>query len=245
MKNDVPWTEEEIDYLMQTKNMNAKSAYNFFCRVYPNRSYHSVYRRRARLNLVIREVAYKPKEQRALYSEHEKKGYVYIKVAQPATWVSKAKWLYFESQPWEYTDEKWKNGVVIFKDGNARNFKLDNLLFMWRNEMAVFAMYGGAVKGDPEQTVNNYARAKLKIALLNAGEKTGDTIFIETNGKKWRVSKKQDRERKRVYMHERYTNDPEYRKKVLEQNKAWQKANFEKVSQYKKEWQRRKKEKKC
>lgn len=54
-----------------------------------------------------------------LYFEQEKKGYIRIKIAQPNVWISKSKWVYMETHPWEDFSER---SNYVFLDGNTRNF---------------------------------------------------------------------------------------------------------------------------
>lgn len=65
-----------------------------------------------------------PKNHRPVGSERicAKDGYVIVKIAQPAKWEYKHKWLY------EQTHGKLKHGwIVRFVDGNKMNISLDNL----------------------------------------------------------------------------------------------------------------------
>ncbi|MCM1234186.1 MAG: HNH endonuclease [Ruminococcus flavefaciens] len=64
-------------------------------------------------------------------SERENLGYVFIKVAEPNKWKPKQVYI-FERLHGEKIDGK--NEVVIFLDGNKRNFEPDNLFKLTRQE---------------------------------------------------------------------------------------------------------------
>ena len=65
----------------------------------------------------------KPKNIRPVGSEREDvDGYIKIKIAEPNKWEHKHKYI------WEQANGPVPKGcVIIFEDGNRRNFKLDNL----------------------------------------------------------------------------------------------------------------------
>ena len=67
-----------------------------------------------------------PPAHSARYIQNIKKGYL-IKIAQPNVWMSKSKWVYLESHPWEYEDIMTHRYNFIFLDGDSRNFAPDNI----------------------------------------------------------------------------------------------------------------------
>ena len=85
-------------------------------------------------------------KKRPLYAEHCKKGYVRIKIAEPNVWVSKSKWVYMETHPWEDFTER---SNYIFLDGNNRNFSPENIERVELKYMAQFNYCGGCVKDNP------------------------------------------------------------------------------------------------
>ena len=70
---------------------------------------------------------------RPVGSEQLKKGYIRVKTAQPNVWK------YKQVHIWE-TENGMSvpaGSVVVFKDGNNRNFAIDNLLMLSRGELAI------------------------------------------------------------------------------------------------------------
>lgn len=116
-----------------------------------------------------RNAEYRHPSCRPLYSEHIKKGYVQIKIAEPSVWCSKAKWVYMETHPWEDFSEP---SMYIFLDGNNRNFHPANIERLPRKLCAVFNNMGGT-EGGAEVVRLRIAQVKLKMAVLDAGEKIG------------------------------------------------------------------------
>lgn len=105
-----------------------------------------------------------------LYSERIKKGYVRIKVAEPNVWVSKAQWVYQETHPWEDFTER---SCYIFLNGDNRDFSPSNIERIPTRIKAPLAKLGGCAKGDPDTTRLRIARARLRCAILDAGERLG------------------------------------------------------------------------
>lgn len=106
-----------------------------------------------------------------LFSEHEKKGLIQIKVSEnPRIWMSKARWIYEQNHP----DYKYKKGdKVIYLDGNNRNFDPQNLEVVSNAMMLYLIQCGGVVKDHPEETRIHLLQAKLKKLQLDKGEKAG------------------------------------------------------------------------
>ena len=147
---------------------------------------------------------------RPLYSEQQKKGYIRIKIAQPNVWISKSKWVYLETHPWEYEDIMSEKSNYIFLDGNNRNFSPDNIERVPLKIMGVFNTFGGCEKRNPEITKLNLLRAKHKVALLDVGEKLGLTVNYGVG--------RQFREDVNTRAKE-YRNRPEIKNKIAEQSR--------------------------
>jgi|GEM_PF-1354472 len=154
-----------------------------------------------------------PTRHRPLYSEHLKKGYVRIKIAEPNVWVSKSKWVYMETHPWEDFSER---SNYIFLDGDTRNFSPENIERVPLKLMGIYNLTGGVAKGCPELTRVRIAQARLKQRLMDSGEKVG--LVVVVNGKNrhaCRVFKSRRNELART----RYRMLPPEKKKEINENR--------------------------
>lgn len=72
-----------------------------------------------------------PQHQQVGYIAHHKDGYTYIKIAEPS------KWQLYQRYVWEKANKVKlsRNQIVIFLDGNKRNFEIDNLAVVTRKEL--------------------------------------------------------------------------------------------------------------
>lgn len=157
---------------------------------------------------------------RPLYSERTKKGYVQIKVAQPSVWWQKQRWVYIETHPEEYNDIE-ETDCYYFLDGNNKNFNPNNIVRVKRREQTVFQFLGGVVKDNPELTKQHILQARLKLAQLDVGEKLG----LVADGGGGRVFIDERNAKARAYQKKRYAESEEVRKK----NKADAKKYMDKL----------------
>ena len=238
------WDAEKNAWLLAHKDMDRKKAYTLFLASFPDVndvSECAFFNQRSHLGAVQYKRPHGSTKRRPLYSEHIKKGYVRIKIAQPSVWISKSKWVYMETHPWEDFSER---SNYIFLDGNSRNFSPDNIARVPLKIMGIFAELGGTVPDNPELTRLNIARAKLISARLDAGDKAGLTVKVKTC-RKFR----EERNRKMC----EYNSSPERRKIVNERAKRNRqklktenpeefRLRAERQKAYQKEWYRRKKE---
>lgn len=238
------WTEELKDWLVKnTDKISNNAAWELFHKTFPEvqttRNSLASMRTQLRIGNVNSEKRGKP-----LYSEIEKKGYIRIKVQMsPAKFVQKQKWVYIETHPEEIGDIE-ETDSFYFADGDTRNFDWKNILRVKRKEQFVFFQCGGVVKGNPEATRINLARAKLKIATLDAGEKIGKTVSY--NGGRYFKSVLNER---MVTYRQKLKSTEEGCQKLKEINKRrWQRRKAkrtqeqrEKIKVYQREWVRKKK----
>lgn len=105
-----------------------------------------------------------------LYTEHRHHGTIVIKIAQPDVWIQKAKWVYMETHPWEDFSE---SSNYMFLDGDGNNFSSENIVRVSRRVAGMISLLGGLKKGCPEENKLLIASAKLKLAVMDAGEKAG------------------------------------------------------------------------
>jgi hypothetical protein len=102
---------------------------------------------------------HRPRNWRPVGSERVVEGYVEIKIDEPKKWRSKHRHL------WERAHGPCPKGhVIIFADGDRRNFALDNLVCVFRKELYYLNRHG-RIYSDAELTKTgiNVARLALKI----------------------------------------------------------------------------------
>lgn len=178
------WTDERVQWIKDHKGIPLAECYEGYKKNFPdhNPSYSMFRYKRLELgagNGTPSKVA------RPLYSEYEKKGYFYIKIAQPNVWVSKARWVYMETHPDEVEDITDKDEFV-FLDGDKRNFDPSNICVLHPSERTMFANFGGTEKDNPEVTYTRILLARMKVAMLDMAERNG--MITKKNG--WRQFKK-------------------------------------------------------
>ena len=238
------WDTEKNNWMLAHKDMDRKEVHKLFLASFPDAqdvTECAFFNQRSRIGAVRYKRSHGSTKRRPLYSEQIKKGYVRIKIALPSVWVSKSKWVYMETHPWEDFSER---SNYIFLDGNLRNFSPDNIARIPLKLMGIFVQCGGTVPDNPELTQLNIIRAKLLSAQLDAGEKIGLTVH-SGNCRMFR----EERNRKA----RKYNSAPERRTLLCERQKAYiQKLKTENPEEflrrkerqktYQKEWYRRKKE---
>lgn len=172
------WSEERNQWLLAHKDMIKNEMYKLFLETFPecqDVTYIAFKNQCSRIgaSYTVNNCWRGDKKTRPLYSEQIKKGYVRIKIAQPNVWVSKAKWVYDETHPYEDCTGR---ANYVFLDGNTRNFSPDNIMRLTLSEMAHYNKLGGCCHGHPEITKLRILLAKQKLAIYNAGEKAGLTV---------------------------------------------------------------------
>ena len=175
------WSPERNQWLLDHKDMIKNEMYKLFLETFPecNDVTYIAFKNqcsRVGASYTVNNCWRGDRKPRPLYSEQQKKGYIRIKIAQPNVWISKSKWVYLETHPWEYEEIMNERSNYIFLDGNNRNFSPENIERVPLKIMGVFNSFGGCEKGQPEITKLNLLRAKHKVALLDAGDKLGLTV---------------------------------------------------------------------
>jgi len=234
------WNEERNNWLLAHKDMIKKEMYQLFLKENPDCldvTYTAFKNQCSRVgaSYQVNNCWRGDRKPRPLYSEQIKKGYIRIKVAQPNVWISKSKWVYQETHPWEDFSER---SNYIFLDGDNRNYNPDNIARVPLKLMGVFNNFGGCEKGNPEITRLRLLQAKHKMAILDAGEKMGMTVNYGI-GRRFRedVNKaaKEYRDRpdvkerranaRREKMHKMKIEEPERYRAILDKNnqRRWEK----------------------
>lgn len=239
------WDKEKHDWIFAHKDLNRNESYGLFCKAFPDADVSKIayFNERSRIGASRCDwVGKHNKTAKPLYSEQIKKGYVRIKIAQPSVWISKAKWVYMETHPWEDFSER---SNYIFLDGNSRNFAPDNIERVPLKLMGIFNLLGGTAE-TPELTRLRIAQAKLKYKTLDAGEELGLVVY---NGKYGGRRFKEDRNAKA----REYQSRPEvrekrnstvreyYRRMKTEQPEKWRELQ-RKHNEYLKAYYKRKRE---
>lgn len=163
------WDKQKNDWIRQNADLPRYERYQKFIETFPdsNVSQGSFFTQCSVLGVRNRKgnASYRAKP---LYSEHIKKGYVQIKIAQPNVWISKAQWVYIETHLEENCSGK---SHYIFLDGNSRNFSYENIFRLPLRSVGTFSKMGGIVPCNPELTKLRALHAILKNELLDFCEK--------------------------------------------------------------------------
>ena len=242
------WNEEKRRWLLENGcGKDRRKVYADFLAAFPDASdvtFIGLMNYCSRIGAVsFRNKATGSRKQRPLYSEQEKKGYIRIKIAQPNVWISKSKWVYMETHPWEDFTER---SSYVFLDGNTRNFAPENIERVPLKIMGLYSSFGGVVPGHPELSRLHIMQAKLKYAIFDKGEKAGlvkkvgdGRVFTAEYNARAReyASRPEVKERNRKYMRE-YNRELKFKNpEKYEENKR---RHREYLKTYQKEYYRRK-----
>lgn len=238
------WDEEKNNWLIEHKDMNRKEAYELFMSIYPDSevSFTAFCNQRSRTGAVTVHTSHGSTIARPLYSEHEKKGYIFIKVAQPNVWIPKSKFIYEQSR----NVKLQKDDYVVFLDGDIRNFNPENLYLTKKGNIGILnGQFGGLKKGDPEGNLVRIKQAELFRLMMDKARKidglcykSGQLKSHEKAVRMARLEKNRDeyngkqRTYYRIYI-ERIKKDPEayaeyMRKQRIRQKKWYEKKKREK-----------------
>ena len=180
---------------------------------------------------------FRGREPKPLLSEHEKKGYLFVKIA-PRTWIQKSRYVYQLNHP-EY---KYKKGdVIFFLDGNNCNFNPDNLFLITMKELGPINAYGGIVKGNPELTKLKIIQLRLRMAMLDRAKEMGLTskcgrgrvLKTEANEKmrEWYKNRTEEQKERQRATNRRYLArkrlDPAWREKRRKYSTEWSRKSRE------------------
>lgn len=162
-----------------------------------------------------------------------KKGYIRIKVAEPN------KWMQYQRYLWEQAHGKSAEGkVVIFMDGNNKNFELSNLECVERGELSVMAELGCTAESSREEREQYLLRARLVCAKSKIfGSKEAARRHNKMNYER----KKDDPEvkaKRSAYAKKRMAEimaDPVRHQEHLEKQRAYREKNRERIHQWTKE----------
>lgn len=135
-------TDEQINFLKEhAKNLTLKELTNEFNnKFHTNRSKHSIESscRYRRIKYVLMPTGFQKNNTlpcKPIGSTSLDNGYIYVKIAQPDVWELKHRLIY------EKFHKIKKDEVVIFLDGNKRNFDIDNLKAVTRSEQVAYQKF--------------------------------------------------------------------------------------------------------
>lgn len=93
-------------------------------------------------------------------------GYIYRKIAEPNVWKSKHKLIYEE-----FNGPIPEEHVIIFADGNRRNFDIDNLVMISKSKLLVMNRYN-LIKDDTDLTKTGLIIADIQMKTSELKNKT-------------------------------------------------------------------------
>ena len=204
------WTDELNAWLLTTKGIANRDAYELFLKTFPeitDVTRTAFCNQRSRVGAAGKcHNSHFSRKPRPLYAEHTKKGYVRIKIAQPNVWMSKAKWVYQETHPWEDLTER---SNYVFLDGDSRNFHPDNIERVLLKHMGIFNHLGGCEAGYPEITKLRILQARLKSRTLDKLEELGGVH-------RYKGGYRADKQKRHEY-YLRKKAEPDYKEKCRKQ----------------------------
>lgn len=167
---------------------------------------------------------------RPVGSFQKKKGYLRIKVAEPNEWMQYQRYL------WEQAHGKSAEGkVVIFMDGNNKNFELSNLECVERAELSVMAELGCTAACTKEERELYLLRARLLLAKSTIlGAKEAAKRHNKMNYEK-RKNDPEVKAKRAAYAKQRLAEimaDPVRHQEYLEKQRAYREKNRERINQW-------------
>lgn len=172
------WTDDMIEFVRRTAGQDSRKAYEDFHRSFKEITAMAFYKMRSNLG-VAKKRPHGSNRRGRLYEERIRNGYVIIKVGEPSTWTSKARWVWEETHPGELTK---RNDAFIFLNGNRRDFRPENIERVEGKYKLMFMEFGG-VDSNPQITRIRLLQAKLKYAQFDLGEKIGIVINRGKSGR--------------------------------------------------------------
>lgn len=176
-------------------------------------------------------------------SLQEKKGYVQVKVAEPNKWMQYQRYVWEQNHPGESAEGM----VVIFMDGNSRNFDPSNLERVSRGELTVMARMGHTAAMSREEREICLLRARVAIAKVKlAGREKAYAVHNKANYER----KKNDpveKAKRAAYAKQRLANimaDPVKHEAYLCKQREYRAKNCERLNAQAREYWRQKRNKK-
>lgn len=160
IKERIPIREHGYTLIRQMiDELNATFHTNFSIAAFVNNCYSKGLKLEAIKNENHRRGEKHPRH-KPIGSLQEKKGYVQVKVAEPNTWMQYQRYVWEQHHP----GESAKGMIVLFMDGNTRNFEPSNLERVSRGELVTMSSMGHTAKMTREERALLLLRARLAIA---------------------------------------------------------------------------------
>ncbi len=172
-----------------------------------------------------------------------KKGYMQIKIAEPNKWMQYQRYVWEQHHP----GESAKGMVVIFMDGNRRNFDSSNLERVSRGELTVMACKGHTAAMSREEREICLLRARVAIAKVNlAGREKAYALSNKANYER-KKNDPAEKARRAAYAKQRLANimaDPVKHEELLYKQREYRAKNRERLKAQAREYWRQKRNKK-
>ena len=170
-----------------------------------------------------------------------KKGYVQIKIAEPNQWMQYQRYVWEQNHP----GESAKGMVVIFMDGNSRNFDPSNLERVSRGELTVMACMGHTAVMSREEREICLLRARVAIAKVKlAGREKAHALRNQANYER-KKNDPAEKARRAAYAKQRLANimaNPVKHEELLYKQREYRAKNRERLNAQAREYQRRRKQ---
>ena len=170
-------------------------------------------------------------------SLQETKGYVRIKIAEPNQWMQYQRYVWEQHHP----GESAKGMVVIFMDGNSRNFEPSNLERVSRGELTVMAGLGHTAVMSREEREICLLRARVAIAKVNlAGREKAYALSNKANYER-KKNNPAEKAKRAAYAKQRFANimaDPVKHEAILCKQREYRAKNRERLKVQAREYQR-------
>ena len=171
------WDKEKHDFILKNKELPRKELYELFLKQFPEASdvtFTAFCNERSRIKAASRvNVYHRSRKAKPLFSEHVKKDYVLIKIAQPSVWIFKHWYIWNQTHPENTVIPKKE--VVVFLDLDNRNFNPDNLLKVSRSLIVRInnGKFGKLEKGNAEHNRLVIKLAEMEKLIFDRGEQFG------------------------------------------------------------------------
>lgn len=170
-----------------------------------------------------------------------KKGYVQIKIGEPNKWMQYQRYVWEQHHP----GESAKGMVVIFMDGNSRNFDPSNLERVSRGELTVMAGKGHTAAMSREEREICLLRARVAIAKVTlAGREKAYALSNKANYER-KKNDPAEKAKRAAYAKQRFANimaNPVKHEALLCKQREYRAKNRERLNAQAREYQRRRKQ---
>lgn len=174
------WTKEIDNWLIENRNINRSELYQMFLEKFKidDVTFTAFCNERSRVGAVSYHAKHGSTLSKPLGFESQKHGYIRVKIAQPNVWIYKQNLIWNQHHP-DDTVQKYTE-MVIFLNGDKRDFRIENLYKIPRAIATLFNQAGGVVKDNPAMTVTHIKQAMVKHEIFNRARELG---IIRSNGR--------------------------------------------------------------